>query len=405
VLGWIVRLSLLAPGALLLGFAVAADGPWFERHVVLPAVYPAPPPWTLAALRASAAGLGLVAGACAVLAGRRASPGATARVALAIVLALCVSELGVRILNQVLPVPETRVEARLSRPDPRTGWAFVPRRSVDLPGAGGRVVTYAIDEHGDRAASTEWAEDADAPTVLITGESVAAGHGLPWGETFAACLAGLLHAQVVDVAVGGYGSDQAHLRAIDALPRFAHPLAVVTTVLPVQLYRNLHDDRPHLVLRHGSLTLAPATASHLQLRELFVNVLPYLGEADLQKSLALARAIVHATATAARSRGAEPLFVVPSVGPARPIDGHPEGFIVRALLDDLPHVVVDIDPAFVLPGDGHPNADGARQMAAAIAEGLPDRLRSLPGQEGTDGSGTEGRSRKGDGPRAVGSDE
>jgi hypothetical protein len=370
VLAWIVRLSLLAPATGLLSFAAAADGAWFERHVLLPAVYPPPLPWTLPALRIAAVAMGLVLAACAVVAGRRATPEGAARVAVAILLALCASELALRIVHRVLPVPETRIEARLAAPDLRTGWAFIPRRSVDLAIPGGsRVIRYAIDAKGDRAPSEEWVEDTQAPTVLVAGESIATGHGLQWSETFAGRLGGLVHAQVVDVAEGGYGSDQAHLRAVDALARFAHPLAVVTTVLPVQLYRNVRDDRPHLVLRDGALMLAPASDAHLQLRQLLVNELPYLSDAGLEKSLALTRAILHATAAATRARGAQPLFVVPSVGPRRSLDAHPEAFVVRALLDDLPYVVVDIDPAHV-PGDGHPDAEGARQIAAAIAEAL-----------------------------------
>jgi hypothetical protein len=366
-----VRLSLLGPSAMLLGFAAAGNGAWFDRHVVVPAVYPPPPPWTLPAIRLAAVAMGLVLAACAVAARRRATPGAVARVALSVVLAVCASELGLRVVHRVLPVPETRIEARLAGPDPRTGWAFIPGRSVDLPApGGGRVIRYSIDAHGDRAPSAEWVEDPQAPTVLVAGESIATGHGLPWNETFAARLGRLLHAQVVDVAEGGYGSDQAHLRAVDALARLAQPVAVVTTVLPVQLHRNLRDDRPHLVLRDGALMLAPASGPHLRLRQFLVNDLPYLGEAGLRKSLRLTKAILHATAAATRARGAQPLFVVPSFGPPRPLDAHPEAFIVRALLDDLPHIVVDIDPAHLLPGDGHPDAEGARQIAAAIAEAL-----------------------------------
>jgi hypothetical protein len=177
--------------------------------------------------------------------------------------------------------------------------------------------------------------------------------------------------QVVDVAVSGYGSDQAHLRAVDALARLAHPVAVVSTVLPVQLYRNLHDDRPHLVLRDGTLVLAPAPPSRSQLRQLFVNDLSYLSEAALQKSLTLTSAILHSTAAATRERGAQPLFVFLSYGAPRPLDAHPEAFIVHALLDDLPYILVDLSPEHMLPRDfGHPDAEGARQIANAIADAL-----------------------------------
>jgi hypothetical protein len=372
MLAWMSRLTLLAPAMALLTFAAAANDAWFERHVLLPALNPPPPGWTLVALRMAALILGLALVGCAIAAGRRATPGGIARIVLSLAMALCASEIGLRLLYRGLPIPRTRLEAFLAVPDATTGWAFVPRRSIDLtmPGAG-RVIRYETDAHGDRAPSATWMEDPRARTILIAGESVAMGHGLPWADTFAARLAETSHLQVVDVAEGGYGSDQAYLRTLAALGRLANPAAVVTTVLPVQLYRNLHDDRPHLVLQGGTLVLAPASTSHMQLRQLFVNDLPYLSDRRLAESLTLTRTILHATADAARARGAQPLFVFLSNGPPRPLAAHPEAFIVEALLDDLPHVVVDIDPAHMLPADfGHPDAEGARQLAALIGQEL-----------------------------------
>ena len=52
----------------------------------------------------------------------------------------------------------------------------------------------------------------------------------------------------MNVAANAYGSDQAYLRLIDAMPRFRRLVAIVTLFVPVQLSRNLHDDRPRLVL-------------------------------------------------------------------------------------------------------------------------------------------------------------
>jgi len=365
-----VGISLLGPAIALLVFGAVADAAWFDRHVAIPALNPPPPSWTLFALRTAAGLTGLVLAACATAAWRRATPGGVARVGLAVVLAIGASEVALRVLR--FPVPATRIEARLAASDPRTGWAFVPHRTVDLPAPGGRVIRYAIDTRGDRAPSAEWLEDPEAPTILLAGESIATGHGLNWSDTIPARLSDLAHTQVVDVAEGGYGSDQAHMRAVSALSRFVRPLAVVTLVLPVQLFRNLHDDRPHLVLRDGTLILSPASSSATRLRQMLVNDLPYLSENSLKESLALTRAILHATAAAARVRGAHPLFVLPSTGPRRPLDAHPEAFVVHALLDDLPHVVVDVPPAHMLTWDpGHPNAEGARQIASAIAEALP----------------------------------
>jgi hypothetical protein len=322
---------------------------------------------------------GLALAGCGLLAGRRATPGGVVRVGVALALALCASELLLRALHRLLPVPETRTEARLGAPDPRTGWAFASSRTVDLPFRGsGRVVRYSIDSHGDRAPSADWKEDPASPTLIVAGESIASGHALQWSETFAARLGEMLRVQVVDVAVAGYGSDQAHLRALDALARFARPTAVVTTVVPVQLSRNLRDDRPHLVLRDGALVLAPASGPRLRLRQLFANDLPYLSEAALQRSLALTRAVLHATAAAAHARGARSLFVVPSFGPPRSLEAHREAFVVRALLDDLPHVVVDIDPVHALPFDDHPDAEGARQIAIRVAEALAREPAGAP---------------------------
>jgi hypothetical protein len=151
----------------------------------------------------------------------------------------------------------------------------------------------------------------------------------------------------------------------------------------VQLHRNIQDDRPRLVIRNGALVLEPASRSPFRLRQVFVDEIPYLSEAELQRSLKLTRAILHATADAARARGALPLFVLPSIGPPRPPDGHPEAFIARALLDDLPHVIVDVEPAHLIPRDGHPDRAGAREIADAIAAALAPTLgaRSLPPRE------------------------
>jgi hypothetical protein len=372
----IVGLSIAVPAAPLLWFAAMANDAWFQRHVVLPAYRLPPPAWTLPALRIGAIALGLGLIACAVTAGRRATAGGVARGAIALVLSVCACELVLRLLQRPeAEMPNPRLEWILGVPDARTGWAFVPNRTMDLPRRGRqRLARYAIDAHGDRAPTQDWVEDPQAPTILITGESTAVGHGLQWHETFAAQLAEKLHVQVVNVAEGGYGSDQAHLRAVDALPRFAHLLAVVSLVLPAQLHRNIQDDRSRLVVRDGALVIERASRSPFRLRQVFVDEIPYLSEADLQRSLRLTRTILRATAAAARARGAWPLFVVPSIGPPRPPDAHPEAFIVRALLDDLPHVIVDIDPAHLIPWDGHPDRIAAGQIADAIAAALAPLL-------------------------------
>jgi len=365
-------LAIAVPAAFLLWFAAIADRGWYERHVLVPAYRLPPPGWTLPAVRLGALALGLALAACALAAARRATAGGLVRVAAALLLSVCSSEIVLRILDRPEPEkPNPRLEWMLGVEDPRTGWAFVPGRTMILPPHGTqRRARYSIDSHGDRAASGDWIEDPRAPTILVTGESTAVGHGLEWPQTFAARVSEMLRVQVVNVAEGGYGSDQAHLRAVDAMPRFERLLAVVTIVLPVQLLRNVQDDRPRLVVRGESLVVEPPTRSPFRLRQVFVDEIPYLSETRLQRSLRLTRAILHATADAARARGAQPLFVMPVIGPQRAERDRPESFVVDALLDDLPHVVVDIDFADLIPRDGHPDSHGAARIAEAICSAL-----------------------------------
>lgn len=361
-------LVLLLAAAAAARFAFIADQGWFLRHVVVPAYYLPPPRWTLPALRFAAIGASFALLLCARAAFRRATPGGVARVLLALVLSAVASEFVLRAVERPeVETPNPRLEWRLGARDPRTGWAFVPGRSVVVktPPRSDRLVRYDIDAHGDRAASVDFVEDPAAPTVLVAGESIATGHGLDWKDTFAAKLGAKLGLQVVNVAEGGYGSDQAFLRVQDALRRLQHPVALVETVLPVQLHRNIQDNRARLVLRDDALELAPASASRLRLRELFVNQLPYLPDARLAASMEVTRRILEETARVARAHGAKMLFVTPSFDPS-----HAAQPVLDALLAGLPHLVVDVDPALLMPWDGHPDERGATRIADAIAAAL-----------------------------------
>ena len=361
-----VSIALLLPAAALLAFAATADRSWFLRHVVVPAYYQPPPAWTLPGLRVACVVLALALCGCALLASRHATAFGAARVGLAVALSFGAAEMVLRLADRPeIETPNPRLEWQLGIQDPITGWAYVPGRSVEVRTyGGGQRVRYDIDARGNRAPSTDFIEDASVPTLIVAGESIATGHSLPWRDTFAARLGTMLGLQVVNVAEGGYASDQALLRAREALRRLVRPVALVETVLPVQLHRNVQDDRPHLVLRGGELVLEPASASRLRLREIFVNQLPYLSEARLSRSLELTRAILRETAREAQARGARPLFVVPSFDASRP-----EAFAVETVLEGLPHVVVDLDRSRLLP-DGHPDPRGAQQIADAAAEAL-----------------------------------
>lgn len=376
-------------GAWLLFLAARATDAWLMAHVVLPN-------WFLGPLsmrgfhlaRAAAALLGLwlltVAGPkLGRWAGSQPGPklaASCARIGLALALALVAAELAVRRWDSGEPLwRKGKLEFRIGRPDPRLGWVAIPSRSTAIQTSPGKTVHYRIDALGNRAGSELSSIDPAAPTLVVTGESIAFGHGLEYEETFPAILGERLNLQVVNVAAGGYGSDQAYLRLLDALDVLERPLVVVTVFHPVQLGRALQDYRPRLVLRGDKLVAEPAPTglwSRSRLRDLFVNELPYLSDAALSRAIELNRAIVRSTSLTARARGAQPLFVVPSFGPPRRLGEHPEAFIVRELFeeDGQPYLLLDIERARIMVDDWHPDAIAARQIADEVERVLRPKL-------------------------------
>jgi len=367
-------------GAALLLAAWGMDAGWFERHVLLPCYYHPPSPGALRGVRAVFAAGGLLLIAVAWPLGRAAAHGTAAgaaRIALAVVLALAASEWILRLGGRGQPFwRRDKVEFNIGRVDPRYGWVLLPSRTTAF---GAPPVRYAVDAWGDRARSDRGSPDPARPTIVVSGESDAAGHAIEYEQTFPALLEGDLGLQVVNVAAGGYGTDQAFLRLDDALARLRRPVAAVTTFLPVMLQRNLQDYRPLLVLRGGALELVPPADgffARLRLRDLLVNELPWLSESRLRESLQLTSAILRETARRSRQHGAAPLFVVPSVGPPRPFEAHREAWILRELFVEprLHFVLVDLPPDELVAGDGHPGPGGHRRLADAIEAALPRPL-------------------------------
>jgi hypothetical protein len=258
---------------------------------------------------------------------------------------------------------------------PRYGWIWTPSRRV-IEVVAGHDVHWIFNRDGIRVPSEDDEPDPNAPTILFTGESIAAGMRLEYAETYPALVGEHLGVQCVNLAANAYGSDQAFLRLVDFMPRFPRLVATVTLFLPVQLGRNLQDDKPRLVLGpSGALELVPAATdfvSRLRLRKLLWNDLPYLGNGAIDRTLALTSTVLRQTAQRTRARGARPVFVIPSYGPPRTLDEHPEAWIVRALFvqQGLPFVLVDIPSDLLLNGDAHPGPRGAAKIAAAIERAL-----------------------------------
>src|SRR5579864_5882304 len=107
--------------------------------------------------------------------------------------------------------------------DLRLGWTWVPGRTGHKT-VGGRTIDYSIDTTGYRVSHVDEPVVFERPTILFTGESVMFGEGLTWEESIPAQVGTMVGIQTANLAVHGYGNDQAYLRLQAELPRFHQPV-------------------------------------------------------------------------------------------------------------------------------------------------------------------------------------
>ncbi len=381
----VVELLVVALVAALLVTAYRIDRQWISRHVTLLNG----PPGSDEAWTAGGRGL-LVLAALVLLRLRPALVSIVSKISLAglarstvpALLAIAASAVTVEAFLRWMQPKALRERALYQQrgaPHPRYGWTGPPS-STTTARVSGRDTLLAFNRDGIRVRNQDDEPDPALPTILFTGESIALGFGLEYAETYPALIAARRGVQCVNLAAAAYGSDQAYLRLIDAMPRFERLVATVTVFIPLQLGRNLYDDRPRLVLGPtGELELVAAATdflSQLRIRKLLWNGLPYLGDRAIDRTLTLTSAILRETSIRTRARGATPLFVIPSHGPNRPLSEHPEAWILRALFvqQELPFILVDIPPDQLLNGDYHPGPRGDETIAAAILAALPPGL-------------------------------
>ena len=302
-------------------------------------------------------------------AGRFASraPARALHVAIATILALAASNLMLRRVHLrpyewLSPDDEPRRQL-----DPQLGWTWVPGRTGQKI-VGGRVIGYAIDVSGYRVSRVDEPVDNERPTILFTGESVMFGEGLTWEESIPAQVGTMTGMQTANLAVHGYGNDQAYLRLQTELPHFRRPVAVVSLFMTALFGRNLDQDRPHL--GPGLVWLPPEQRPRLS--SLAKLVVPYRADTTVERGVIVTREVLRATTELARVHGATPLLVVLQFGH----EEQPERVLRRRILDEgsVPYVLVEIDSSWRLPWDRHPNARAAHAIAAAIASQLRGRL-------------------------------
>ena len=284
-------------------------------------------------------------------------------IALALALSLVASELVLRTTYwHVAAEAPISAEPKL-RPDARLGWTLAPSRT-GYGALGGRSVGYTFDAAGYRVGAPGETPNLARPTIVFAGESVIVGVGLTWRESIPAQVEAMTGTQVANIAVVGYATDQVLMRLTSELPRFQRPSAVVVLFTPMLLAKNLTDDRPHL---RPDLSWAPGKTP-LRLEAIAVHALPYHSRREIDAGVAMTRAALTAIVAQARARGAVALIVTPQFGPEDPAARD----LRRRILDEpgLPYVLVPLDPAWRLPGDAHPDARGAKAIAAAVAARL-----------------------------------
>jgi hypothetical protein len=366
----LAELAVASIGCALLACALAANQRWLDRHF-LPSFF-LPRHWYVAIqsfvrLLMAAVGVSLALVARPRV-GRFAArtPARALHVAMAAVLAIGASELVLRRVHLraaewLLPDEEPR-----RRPDPRLGWSFVPARTGHNT-IGGRVIDYSLDPAGYRVRRVDEPVDPERTTVLFTGESVMFGEGLTWEESVPAQVGAMMAIQSANLAVHGFGTDQAYLRLQMELPRFRRPMAVVSLFMTALFGRNLDDDRPHL---GPGLVWLPAE-QHGRLASIAKLLVPFRTDETVARGVTVTREVLRATVDLARARGATPLIVVPQFGPEEPA----EQALRRRILDGtgLPYVQVEIEAAWRLPWDRHPNAHAAHAIAAEVAARLRTR--------------------------------
>jgi len=299
------------------------------------------------------------------------TPAGALYVVIAVVLALGASEL---LLTRVHLRPAEWLSAEdepRRQLDPRLGWTWVPGRTGHKS-ISGRVIDYAIDNSGYRVSRVDEPVDPERPTILFAGESVMFGEGLTYAESIPAQVGAMMGVQTANLAVHGYGNDQAYMRLQAELPHFRRPVAVVSLFMTALFGRNLDQDRPHL---GPGLVWLPAE-QRLRVSSLAKLIVPYRADPTVERGVTVTQEVLRATSGVARAHGATPILVVLQFG----AEEQAEQMLRRRILDNanIPYIFVDVDSSWRLPWDRHPNARAARAIATAIV----NKLREQPSVTG-----------------------
>ncbi len=381
----VVEVLIAIVGLALLAWAWRADRTWYEHHRtwMYCALYPEElEKATRQRWLGAIVGLGVLVG-LRPLVGRWASRRSARalsmlllRVGGATMLALLLCDVMLRYRPLAKPPPWVDPPHADTRLDPTYGWTLTPSHTSRLD-YGARVIEYHTGTLGERVGHAGDVSDPSMPTILFPGESITAGIGLEYEETYPAMVSRELGVQSVNLGVQGYGSDEEYARAKGTLPYFAKPLAIVSIIIPPQIERNTWEGKEHFELtRDGRFTRVSATPEIVRtspVRELFRRVVRYHSD----EALAVTRALMRAMRDLARARGAHAFFVYTHYGPPCLPDETGAPSLMRALFEgeDLAHVFVDVEGTWLTSAQ-HPGPEGHKRIAAAIVSELKAKIAS-----------------------------
>jgi hypothetical protein len=369
----IAEIAVASLGITLLSCALIANQQFLDRHFV-PSFF-LPRHWYVVLQTSGRLAMAILGTWLALVARGRIgrfvgrTPVGALRIVISVVLALGASELVLNRLHLHLRPAEwlSAADEPRRQADPRLGWTWLPARTGHKS-IGGRVIDYAIDRAGYRVSSVDEPVDPGRPTILFTGESVMFGEGLTYAESIPEQVGAMMGIQAANLAVHGYGNDQAYLRLQAELPHFRRPVAVVSLFMTALFGRNLDQDRPHL---GPGLVWLPAE-ERSRLSSLAKLLVPYRADTTVERGVRVTQEVLRATSELARAHGATPLLLVLQFGH----EERPEQVLRRRILDDesIPYVLIEIDSSWRLPWDRHPNARAAHSIAVAIVTDLQARL-------------------------------
>ncbi len=126
--------------------------------------------------------------------------------------------------------------------DRRLGWQPRQNSSGQAKNSAGKSWRWAIDKYGARRNPNF--DASQTPYIATFGDSFTFGDEVDDDETWQYFLSNILHANVANYGVGGYGTDQAFLRFREKLDEGLSPKLTIFVIYELDFKRVLNRFRP-----------------------------------------------------------------------------------------------------------------------------------------------------------------